>query len=247
MTKYLSLPLATCVLAAISMAQAGSDPTAAPASTQASSPQTQNTAPVASGSLLSVELSKSLDAKKCKKDDRIEAKTATDLLAHGQIIVPRNTKIVGHVTEAKAHSKESPDSTVGITFDRMLLKDGREVTLPVTVQAVGRPLQVWSNSTGGPSADNPASAPVMMPGQQASLGGANAGSAAASPYPNTGDPGPGPIPPSNSTASALSPNSHGVVGIKGLSLDTSGPVSVLSSNTGNVHLDSGSQLILRVQ
>jgi hypothetical protein len=250
MTRLLSLPLATCVLAAMSMAQAGPDPTAAPASaqapsTQASSPQTQNAVPLASGSLLSVELSKSLDAKKCRVNDRIEAKTATDLLAHGQIIVPRNTKIVGHVTEAKAHSKDSPDSTVGITFDRMLLKDGREVTLPVTVQAVGRPLQIWSNSTGGPSADNPAGAPVVMPGQQVPIGAANAG--AASPYPRTDDPGPGPIAPNSSTASALSPSSHGVIGIKGLSLDTSGPVSVLSSNTGNVHLDGGSQLILRVQ
>ena len=76
----------------------------------------------ASGTLLSVELSKSLDARKAKANDRVEARTATDLLAHGRITVPRNAKIVGHVTEAKAHSKASPDSTIGITFDRLLLK-----------------------------------------------------------------------------------------------------------------------------
>ncbi len=35
--------------------------------------------------------------------------------------------------------------------------------------------------------------------------------------------------------------------MKGLTLDTSGPAAVLSSTTGNVHLDSGTQLILRVQ
>ena len=98
----------------------------------------------ASGTLLSVELSKSLDAKKAKANDRVEARTATDLLAHGHIVVPRNTKIVGHVTEAKAHSKASPDSTIGITFDRMLLKDGREVPLQLTVQAIARPLQLGS-------------------------------------------------------------------------------------------------------
>jgi hypothetical protein len=249
MKKSLFLPLATCVLATMSMAQAGAESTAAPASPQASSLQTQDAAAVASGTVLSVELSKTLDAKKCKANDKIEAKTATDLLAHGQILVPRNTKIVGHVTEAKAHSKESPDSTVGITFDRMLLKDGREVPLPVTVQAIGRPLQVWSNSTGGPSAGNPAGAPTTMPGQRAPMGGANPGTGAASPYPSTGDSGtpPEPVTSNNSTVSPLSPTSHGVVGIKGLSLDTSGPVSVLSSNTGNVHLDGGSQLILRVQ
>ncbi len=34
---------------------------------------------------------------------------------------------------------------------------------------------------------------------------------------------------------------------KGLSLNSSGSTSVLSSNTDNVHLDTGAQLILRVQ
>lgn len=242
MKKFRFLPLLACALAALSLAQAGMP---APSS----APQTRDASPVASGTLLSAELSKSLDAKKCKVNDRVEAKIATDFLAHGQIVVPRNTKIIGHVTEAKAHSKQSPDSTVGITFDRMQLKDGHEVPFPVAVQAVGRPLQVWSNSTGGPSADNPAGAPVVMPGQQVPTVGANPGTAAASPYPGTGDPGaaPGPMATNNSGVGTLNPNSHGVVGIKGLSLDTAGPVSVLSSNTGNVHLDGGSQLILRVQ
>ena len=98
------------------------------------------------GTVLSVELSKSLDTKKSKANAKIEARTATDLLVHGQIVVPRNTKIVGHVTEAKAHSKASPGSLLGITFERMLLKGGREVPLLAAVQAIARPLQL--NSLG---------------------------------------------------------------------------------------------------
>jgi len=35
--------------------------------------------------------------------------------------------------------------------------------------------------------------------------------------------------------------------MKGLSLDSSGQASVVSSQTDNVHLDSGTQLILRTQ
>jgi len=53
--------------------------------------------------------------------------------------------------------------------------------------------------------------------------------------------------PSSLTVVPLDPASKGVVGMKGLALDTSGPVAVLTSNSGNVHLDSGTQLILRVQ
>ncbi len=97
--------------------------------------------------VISVELAKSLDARKIKANDKIEAKTVMDLLSHGQIVIPRNTKIIGHVTEAKAHSKQSPDSMVGISFDHVLMKDGRELPLQASVQAVARPLQTSSRST----------------------------------------------------------------------------------------------------
>jgi hypothetical protein len=66
-------------------------------------------------------------------------------------------------------------------------------------------------------------------------------------YPGDLAPIPDPMGRNTSTVIPLSPTSKGVVGIKGLSLDTSGPAAVLSSTTGNVHLDNGTQLILRVQ
>ncbi len=200
-----------------------------------------------SGTILSVELSKSLDAKKAKANDRVEARTATDLLAHGQIVVPRNTKIIGHVTEAKARSKASPDSMIGITFDRMLLKDGREVPLQVAVQAIARPLQLGSPEGNVPRADR--SGGVAMPGQRGPLGDASTQGVPPS-YPGDLAPIPDPMGPnrtSDSTVVPLSPTSKGVVGMKGLNLDTLGPAAILTSNTGNVHLDSGTQLILRVQ
>jgi hypothetical protein len=205
-----------------------------------------------SGSVLAADLSKSLDAKKAKEGDKIEAKTATDMLAHGQIVVPRNTKIVGHVTQAKPRSKESPDSMVGITFDRMLLKDGREVPLQLIVQAVARPLQLVSSLPGTPG-DAPSNGPANMPGPRTgnSSPGGSGGMGGGSAYPSVANPGgPGGGDESMSggaTSTPLGPTSRGVVGIKGLSMDAPGPVAVLSSNTGNVHLEGGTQLILRVQ
>ena len=124
-------------LTAMLGAQVSPQPAAAPNSTM----QAPATASLAPGTILSVELSKSLDAKKLKASDKFEARTAIDLLSHGQIVVPRNTKVIGHVTEAKAHSKESADSILGLTFDRMISKDGREIPLQAAVQALARPLQ----------------------------------------------------------------------------------------------------------
>lgn len=238
MKKYTLLVLTLLAVAAIATAQTAPGP-ASPSDL------------LPSGTILAADLSKSLDAKKAKEGDKIEAKTATDMLAHGQIVVPRNTKIVGHVTQAKPRSKESPDSMVGITFDRLLLKDGRELPLQLIVQAVARPLQLVSSLPGTPG-DTPASGPANMPGPHSSTGGGYGGSGGGSAYPSVANPGgPGGGDDSGSstgaTSTPLSPASRGVVGIKGLSLDAAGPAAVISSNTGNVHLEGGTQLILRVQ
>jgi len=197
------------------------------------------------GTVLSVELSKSLDAKKSKAEARVEARTAIDLLVHGQIVVPRNTKIMGRVTEAKAHSKTSPGSLLGISFERMLLKDGREVPLQATVQAIARPLQLnYLGNDSNPAGDMASGIPSQRP---TSAGDSTAPSIPPR-YPTSTIPEPpGLNVPNTSTVSPLAPTSRGVIGIKGLSLETSGSVSVLTSNTGNVHLDSGTQLMLRVQ
>ena len=227
------------------------EPATANSAGQTAAAKSQSPAPPADtlppGTLLAVELSKSLDARKTKVNDRVEARTATDVLAHGRIVVPHNTKIVGHVTEAKAHSKDSPESRVAITFDRMLFKDGREVPLQLAVQAMARPLQFGSNADGSVSPANRQNR-VPMPGQRAPLGDASEATPNVPPsYPGDLAPIPDPMAPSSLTVVTLDPASKGVVGMKGLSLDTSGPAAVVSSTSGNVHLDSGTQLILRVQ
>lgn len=249
MRKYLFLPLAL-LASTISMAQTAPEPANPNAPAQAADAKSQNPAvssatALPSGTVLPVDLSKSLDAKKSKEGDKIEAKTSTDMLEHGQIVVPRNTKIIGHVTQAKARTKESPDSTLGISFDRMLLKDGREVPLQFVVQAVARPLQVSGMS--GTSVDNPSGTSSGLPAQRPAMGGSSPSVGGGGGYPGASDPGLDPMASNGATSAPLGPTSRGVVGMKGLSLDAAGPAAVLSSNTANVHLDTGTQLILRVQ
>jgi hypothetical protein len=240
--------------AVLSLAQVSTEPAPANSAPQAETAKIEASAAPANaldpGTLLSVELSKSLDARKSKANDRIEARTATDILAHGRIVVRRDTKILGHVTSAKPRTKESADSMLGITFDRMQLKSGSEVPLPMVIQAVARPLQPAYTPEG-----NIASRPGMPPGlssQRIPLGDAstsNAPSAVPPTFPGDLAVPPDPMAPRNinSTVVPLSPSSHGIVGMKGLSLETTPSESVLSSNTVNVHLDGGTQLILRVQ
>jgi hypothetical protein len=257
----LSLSIAAALAAAQNPAASMPRSMSQSAAPPAQSPATTPGAPaLAAGGLIPAELSKSLDARKAKVGDRVEAKTTVDLLGHGQILLPRNTKIVGHVTEAKARSKESPDSLVAISFDQVLLKDGRKLPAQVVVQAIGRPLPS-SLPNSDPLADSVGSiSPAGTASAGGSMGGSGVGgptmgnpssSTAQNPYPGGMPPGAGDIgarsQAGGTTVAALGPTSQGAIGMKGISLLASGQATVISSSTQNVHLDSGTQLILRTQ
>jgi type IV secretory pathway VirB10-like protein len=93
-----------------------------------------------SGTLINAELTSSLDSKRVKPGDAVNARTATDLKStDGRTILPRGTKIIGHVTQASARSAGQPDSFLGLVFDKAILKNGQEIPLNAGVQAVGAP------------------------------------------------------------------------------------------------------------
>ena len=102
--------------------------------------------PLSAKTVMLAELARSLDAKKAKSGDPVEAKTTMDVLSQGKIVMPRNTRIIGHVISAKAYRKESPDSQIEITFDRAIVKDGMELPLTLLVQAIGIPISSISIS-----------------------------------------------------------------------------------------------------
>ena len=88
-------------------------------------PQTTASPRFAPGTVIPVELTKSIDAKKVKSGDNVEARVTQDLKAgNGQVIVPKDTKVVGHVTEAQPRNKEQKESQVGIVFDHAVMKNG---------------------------------------------------------------------------------------------------------------------------
>jgi hypothetical protein len=112
------------------------------------------------GSILYAELIKTLDAKKAKVGDPVAAQLLADVVAHGKIVVRRDSKLLGHVTEVQARSKESPESRLGIVFDRVIVK-GQEVPFRSTLIAL-RPaprLVIDAPSAPSPPGMNPAAGP----------------------------------------------------------------------------------------
>jgi hypothetical protein len=111
------------------------------------------------GSILYAELSKTVDAKKAKAGDPVSAVLLADVLSHGKIVARRDAKLVGHVTEAQPHSKDTPESRLGIVFDKVILKDGQEIPFVSVLMALSPAprLQVESVSGPAPPGVNPAS------------------------------------------------------------------------------------------
>jgi hypothetical protein len=129
---------------------------------------------------------------------------------------------------------------LGITFDRLILKNGEEIPVHTVVQAVGAPIMnrsaAMSEENSSPSSTAPSqggygSRPGGMPRPAANAGGTR------NPQDEPGAmPGTQPLPN----------NATGVVGISGLTLrTTSATSSLLASEKKNVKLDSGTQLLLR--
>ncbi|HZD94202.1 MAG TPA: hypothetical protein VE133_08110 [Candidatus Sulfotelmatobacter sp.] len=228
---------------------------------------------LSSGSTLQAELTKSVDAKKAKAGDEVTAKLTQDVKSNGKVVLHKGSKLVGHVTEAQAKGKESSESKLGILFDKAVVKGGQEVAFNGMIQALAPPAQSalsvagdessnlgggvggGGGSMGGGRGGSTAAGPLgSSAGAVTSAAGSTVGAVnntAGSVTSSTGAVN-GAV---NSTVGAaangtLNTASHGVVGMQGLALNTAATGnaqgSVITSNTRNVKLESGTQLVLQV-
>lgn len=99
----------------------------------------QSSTSIPAGSVVEATLIKTIDAKKSKVGDEVVAKVTRDLKSGDNVVIAKGSKIVGKLTDVKAKSKQEPQSVITIGFDRTVLKDGKEVPLNVTIQALAKP------------------------------------------------------------------------------------------------------------
>ncbi len=174
--------------------------------------------------ILPATLTKSLDSKKLKEGDEVTAKTAAGLHSARGEEIPAGSKVVGHVTQSKARSKGDSEASLGVVFDKIALPGGKSMDIKGVLQAVGP-------------------APDTGPDTGSAMGGAgmNAGSGSTAPA-GTGI---GMQPGQRPAGKMLDPHASGVVGIKNMQLDSNN--SVLSSTGKEVKLDSGAQMLIKME
>jgi hypothetical protein len=188
--------------------------------------------PLEKGSILYAELTKTVDAKKAKAGDPVNAVLVADVLAHGKVVVRRNVKLLGHVTEAQVHSKEVPESRLGIVFDKIITKSG-EVPLQsllLAIRPADRPVVEIPNAPSPMSNSAQGTMQTQYP-----QGGANA---PRKPNPSVND-------PTRSHDRGIAPT--GPTDIDGLSLSSAnGGAQTIVSTQRTVKLESGVKIELRV-
>lgn len=236
----------------------------------------QANAGLASGTTFNSELSSPVDSKKCKAGDAVNGRTTEAVKSEGKTVIPKGSKLVGHVTQASVRSKGEAESSLGVVFDRAILKNGEVIPLNVAIQALASAQS--SGSAAGADMDSMGSmsgsaAGSGMAGARGGSGGVTSAAGGAvgtvtNTAANVGGAAGGAV---NSTTSAagnvagasrgavgglnaagqLNSNSQGVFGLNGLNLNAAASNAtqgtVITSAGKNVHLDSGTRMLLVTQ
>ena len=246
----------------------GKDSAATSTSASASSPaKTGNSSmSVSSGTKIDATLVSSLDAKRNKAGDRVEARTTQDVKQDGKVVWKKGTRLLGHVTQVKAQAKGEAPSQLGIAFDHAVLHNGQEMPFGATIQALAI---AESSATANAASDSMMTSDGAMGGMSgmsrgggglvggvASTAGASAGSVMNTAGPVSSTTG-GTLSGAARSAGAvggltssgqLTSNSSGVFGLQGVSIDSAASNatqgSMIVSSTKNVRLESGTQMLL---
>ena len=245
----------------------------ASASTSASAQNGQASGSLATGSAFNAALSSPIDSKKCKPGDAVTAHTTEAAKSEGKTVIPKGSKLVGHVTQASARAKDESESSLGIVFDKAILKNGQEIPLNVAIQAIaaaqtsvaagGGDIDTFSGAGASAAGSGAAGGRGALGGVTSAAGGAvgtvtntaaNVGGVAGGTVNSAANAG-GSIAGASkgalgglNAAGQLTSNSQGVFGMNGLNLNAAASNatqgSVITSAGKNVHLDSGTRMLL---
>ncbi len=222
-------------------------------------------ASVRAGTRISAQLVTNLDARAAKPGDEVAARVTKDVKQNGRVVIRKGDRLLGHVTSAQASSNSQQGSQVDVAFDR--LAEGSAVTeLNTVVSAV---LSTPSQMAEPMTAPEPVAAPSMGSRPAAQSGGAQGGllggvgstvgavgstvgstvGAAGSAVQGAGSA----VGANTQTSAGANSQASAVTPLKAIHLKSEAQAehqgqfsSALSTQKGNLRLDSGTRLEFRV-
>jgi hypothetical protein len=195
----------------------------------------QTPAALSAGTKVDAQLQSQLDARQAHVGDPVTAVTTAAVKDHGKLVLPKGSRLTGHVTSVVSADSPQASSEVGILFDQATAADGQAVPVHLdiasvtqaAVEADAMPMMPAEMPPPMPAAGTAAGGGLGLGGTVlAPVGGAAAGLGSAAAVA-------APLPP-------LAIPQPVVIGADG----TVGAGSVLSVPHGNLMLASGTRLRL---
>jgi hypothetical protein len=87
-------------------------------------------------SWVTCELDGKLDSKTARIGDRVVIKTMDKMQASDGTVIPRGTRLVGHVTEVRAYDEQHGPARIAIAFDHAELKNGESIAVHTLIRGV---------------------------------------------------------------------------------------------------------------
>jgi hypothetical protein len=192
-------------------------------------------------------LTGSLDTKSAVAGQEFWLRTTSDIVVNGEMILPKGSKVLGHIAEAVAAAKGHPKSELWLIIDKAVNKAGVEISLQAIVAAIAAPnkdslasdptygmLHSVEPTMRGTSARGTASTGTLAASSKAD---SNAAVATATLKPMPREP-------------MLQEDSQGAIGYEGLSIHWNflvpPPITILISDKKNLKLASGTEMLLRM-
>jgi len=121
---------------------------------------------------VSGELVSKLDTKNAKNGDEVVIKTTEKTTIGNGTVIPKGSKITGHVTDVQAHDESNPNSKVAIQFDQAEIKGGQTLPIKSVLQAL-EPAASSAAAQSSPLSGGPGpSSPGIPSGSSAPSGSA---------------------------------------------------------------------------
>jgi hypothetical protein len=209
------------------------------------------------------ELEGKLDSKTAKVGDRVVLKTAEKVQTSDGTVIPRGTRLVGHVTEVQAYDQQHGPARIAIAFDHAELKNGQSIAVHTLIRRVSP--SASSMTASQINDDNMMGMPVgvaanggrMGPGGTGGLttGPADSVSDAATPVSDRVDTNPGSTMQAGGGISTDT-GAHGVAAARARPHPTNIPGVMLAGNSSSsgvflaplkdIHFEGGTQIELGV-
>ncbi len=216
--------------------------------TLVSIPVTAQTSALPQVSTVFAVLTKSVESKSATVGQELTLRTISDVVVDGRVVIPRNSKLLGHVTEVVTRGKNEPQSVLALVVDKAIRPDGSDVPVQAIIAAVAAPQDksLSADATYGMMHSNEQKMSGSTPGTAASSGSLSASSKTSS----TAAIATAELKGRMDETSVLKEDSQGVIGYEDLSLSwhlmAPPPVTVISGKVKNVKLESGTQMLLRM-